>query len=1166
MDEIIDLDDCINSTLPTNEHIFLPSPINSAPTKLSSTSTEEMISSQLKQKYQGNYINLDEDEPAKVMKFEFKHRSPVESLNFDSIILDSHRPSNPRAQVNPSAPVRTSILSNLNPCSSLTLSTPGKKNFPTSIFKANERKEKKDLNSLKQWTKGLHNPSLPEKRPSSKGEEEIMKKLKSDENISKKTAKNLIEPPKFNVTDFVKSQEEINQREAAKAIEEKNKKELEYRASVGPKIAAMQFHESEGSRMKREFDMRMKIKDRLDEFFEFVLGINVFSKKCELKFKSIQNKFRNGQEFIDAFQKPFFNEVFAEVVSAVAQRDMSDFHDLSLEIFESNESFCFLNYIEGIKDQRFSTSVHAEDLVILFSTTIMPDPDQFQKSISDWDQTPEYILSIVEKSKKDHRLKLKILSSDLTYFLKHSCNKFRAIIIETCTTMLREFKMIRLSEFTELTDYIYNPTKQPIVVRRHNFDSFKATLEKFHNESQQDAIINACCIKSGIFLLQGPPGTGKTHTIRGILSTLLTHSKLVDPGFDSCKILVCAPSNTAVDEIANRVLTDKLYKHNGTFIENVNFVRLGNQKKAFFDMREKKKDLKETPEAVLKITLSEQVKKFIQTSDCYKETEEFKRFNEEVFIIKKAIEKYKEEKNNQKIVELQEQLSKKQKAMFQEKFHNKNQKEAVLAAEKRILQAAHVFFTTLSGSGAKELDILVNGIDVVIIDEACQSVELSSLIPFRLNPKIAILVGDPQQLPATTFSSRSHKSLYSRSLFERLQIGGCSLDLLETQYRMVKEICEFSSTQFYSRRLKTFEKVEQVPSWIKSKGIYMFDLETSCESRSQSETSLFNEPEFEFIRDLYWHLGDLHASKLGIGIISPYKKQVEFIRHMLNEQFDDWKFDIEVNTIDGFQGREKDVIIISTVRSGDSVGFLNDARRLNVAVTRARFALWVVGSAKCLRLNTDWNALMDYANKEGKFRKCKSFEDVVLDFTPESGVVGFKDGAGRRRKYEGRERFRGNGRYGGYGGYGGYGHGHGGHGGHAGWNRDKYEKNEKFAGYKRNDRGKKSFEKKNEFRTNNHYNYQKDWSKKSDHSASRWNGNAIKDSRTSNPPLLPTPDLPVCKSGDQGKEYPLKRSNSDTKVSKIEKHRKVNDHNKKSSRHSKKNPGKNLVNQIINRN
>ena len=229
------------------------------------------------------------------------------------------------------------------------------------------------------------------------------------------------------------------------------------------------------------------------------------------------------------------------------------------------------------------------------------------------------------------------------------------------------------------------------------------------------------------------------------------------------------------------------------------------------------------------------------------------------------------------------------------------------------------------------------------------------------------------QLPATTFSKEASDLGLSRSLFERLQKCGTEVSLLTVQYRMVKQIRIFPSMKFYAGKLTDDSTIEfrKQPAWIpRDIPLFFFDLTYTKESRNVKETSICNRLEASFIVELYANFTKYHGRKLNIGVITPYKKQVEIISTNLGKRFgSEYQIDVEVNTIDGFQGREKDVIIFSCVRSGDTIGFLSDYRRMNVALTRAKFALWIVGRSETLQLNSDWNALINYTESEKCIRQ-----------------------------------------------------------------------------------------------------------------------------------------------------------------------------------------------------
>lgn len=338
--------------------------------------------------------------------------------------------------------------------------------------------------------------------------------------------------------------------------------------------------------------------------------------------------------------------------------------------------------------------------------------------------------------------------------------------------------------------------------------------------------------------------------------------------------------------------------------------------------------------------------------------------------------------------------------------------------ESAFIESAQLLFTTLNSCGHPSLE--ATEFCVTVIDEAAQCVEPSMLIAFRRGCKQCVMVGDQQQLPATVFSSKVKNLLYDRSLFERLILSGHPYIMLDTQYRMHPTISELPSEMFYEGILKDGENVcspnyipdifidlgdtdEDGSGYSKRQRLHkalkaelpnylFFDLPYSAET--SASTSRVNMHEIEFCVNLVKYLisrfraaamlKESHNSNgiivglsrpvLGsVGIITPYSEQLSelvhaFKRHKLipakNSSSSEGSYEeIELNTVDGFQGREKDIIIISTVRSNDygSIGFLSDTRRMNVALTRAKYAQYIVGSASTLYGNKHWGKLVKQA-------------------------------------------------------------------------------------------------------------------------------------------------------------------------------------------------------------
>lgn len=301
--------------------------------------------------------------------------------------------------------------------------------------------------------------------------------------------------------------------------------------------------------------------------------------------------------------------------------------------------------------------------------------------------------------------------------------------------------------------------------------------------------------------------------------------------------------------------------------------------------------------------------------------------------------------------------------------------------EARLLADAHIVFTTLSSSGLRVLEAIPGAdgrtvrascaFETVIVDEAAQSVELATLIPLRYDCRQCVLVGDPQQLPATVFSRAAVRSGYDRSLFRRLQRCGMRVHMLDVQYRCHPEIAAFPAAYFYKGRLANGDNVRS-PAWRRPfhavpcfPPILFWDLQST--GVKDETKSWLNPEEASLVVNIYRTLrGALRQVPMRgrVGVVTPYAKQVHEIKRQLRAEmgaaFEGER--IDVNTVDAFQGQEKDIIILSLVRAGENsgVGFVDDVRRMNVALTRAKFGLWIIGSATVLQQSDHWGSLLEH--------------------------------------------------------------------------------------------------------------------------------------------------------------------------------------------------------------
>jgi regulator of nonsense transcripts 1 len=294
--------------------------------------------------------------------------------------------------------------------------------------------------------------------------------------------------------------------------------------------------------------------------------------------------------------------------------------------------------------------------------------------------------------------------------------------------------------------------------------------------------------------------------------------------------------------------------------------------------------------------------------------------------------------------------------------------------ERQILQAADVICCTCVGAGDPRLKNF--RFRQVLIDEATQAIEAESLIPIAMGAKQVVFVGDHCQLGPVVMCKAAAKAGLTQSLFERLVLIGNRPIRLQVQYRMHPALSEFPSNMFYEGSLQNgvteadrqllnmpgFTGKEDFPWPVPSKPMFFYSI-TGMEEISASGTSYLNRTEASYVEKVVTHLLRLGVTPGQIGVITPYDGQRKYVSeymrragalaHTLYEG-------IEVASVDAFQGREKDFILVSCVRSSETqgIGFLSDPRRLNVALTRARLGIILLGNPRVLSKNALWAALL----------------------------------------------------------------------------------------------------------------------------------------------------------------------------------------------------------------
>ena len=438
------------------------------------------------------------------------------------------------------------------------------------------------------------------------------------------------------------------------------------------------------------------------------------------------------------------------------------------------------------------------------------------------------------------------------------------------------------------------------------------------NHTQEDAV-NKVLQAKDVAIVHGPPGTGKTTTlVEAIYETLRRESQ----------VLVCAQSNMAVDWISEK-LVDR----------GINVLRIGN------------------PTRVNDKMLSFTYERRFEAHPDY----------ELLWSIRKAIRdlrshrKRGDEKYHQKLERLKERAT-----------------ELEVRINAELFGEARVIASTLVGSASRLLEGQKFG--TLFIDEAAQALEAACWIPVRKVSRV-ILAGDHCQLPPTVKSFAALKAGLGKTLMERIVENKPEVvTLLKMQYRMNEEIMRFSSDWFYGNQVESAPEVKYRS--ILDLDIPMTWIDTSAFELPEDSQVSFKE---EFVGESFGRINKAEAEltlltlesyfkkigkqrildeRLDVGIISPYRAQVQYLRCLFKKRefFKPYRHLISVNTVDGFQGQERDIILISLVRANDEgqIGFLRDLRRMNVAITRARMKLIILGDASTMTRHPFYKRLYEY--------------------------------------------------------------------------------------------------------------------------------------------------------------------------------------------------------------
>ena len=460
-------------------------------------------------------------------------------------------------------------------------------------------------------------------------------------------------------------------------------------------------------------------------------------------------------------------------------------------------------------------------------------------------------------------------------------------------------------------------------------------LGKNLNESQSKAV-DKILLANELAIVHGPPGTGKTTTLIQAIKALIKQ--------ENQKILVVAPSNTAVD-----LLSEKLSE------EGLNVLRVGNPARV--------------SERLQRLTLEAKMAEH----DYLKET---KRLKKQAMEFKNMAHKYKKSFGKSERDQ--------RKALFDEA--HKIMKEVGNTEQyiiDDIVSKTQVITATLVG--ANHYTIRNLEYNTVVIDEAGQALEPACWIPI-LKAKKVILAGDHCQLSPTIKSNEAAKNGLNKTLLEKcIELHPEAVTLLEEQYRMNSTIMGYSSSVFYEDKLKAHESVANSLLFENDSPLLFIDT-AGCGFEEKLEgTSSTNPDEAVFIfKHINLFVNELNTkyateSFPSVAVISPYKQQINLLKTQFEHSPDlqKYKENISVNTIDSFQGQERDIVYISLTRSNDKgeIGFLSDIRRMNVAMTRAKKKLVVIGDSATLGKHSFYADFIEYADKKGVYVSAWEFVD-----------------------------------------------------------------------------------------------------------------------------------------------------------------------------------------------
>ncbi|XP_016128243.1 probable helicase senataxin isoform X1 [Sinocyclocheilus grahami] len=729
---------------------------------------------------------------------------------------------------------------------------------------------------------------------------------------------------------------------------------------------------------------------------------------CQLPLKKVPVQFPSYLEYFNTFYPLLLINAFEEMASEWLKEGRVKLN-LTVQGIEYSNRTASASFTANISQETDIKQLYPkeDDLVLLW----LPDNTGSYAHDEPSFHEPHPHFGYVSRSSVSNRGSRPILNLTIQTRSNISSGNSQPVLCEVIGSLISIFR-----EFRALCLLRNGPMLRPLLAPHvsyftHTLDSPPDLDSPEFNRDQARAIacglamINRTQKTPKFLLIHGPPGTGKSKAIGGLLYKLLSsdtnraapsgnlHSKS-----RRTRVLLCAPSNAAIDSLMKKVIL--IFKEKCQNINapqgncgDINLVRLGSE-------RTISKSLKP-------FSLDHQTKARAQRAqqtaeaDIHRRKEQLEQIVEN--LSQRCAKTNKDSFEFKTLMEQKKQLLKEREGLSRQIKACRSRRQESQAL---VLQNAHVICCTLSTSGSIVLENAFRRLghepfSCVIIDEASQAKETETLIPMLYRSAAVILVGDPNQLPPTVVSQKAKEFGYDQSLMARLCKSLYQSNprlspilLLSVQYRMHPDICEFPSKYIYNSALKDdwqgqcrqYDQ-EQTPiteselrllrslrgpclcetaqkrcslSW-PFKPYKVFDVTDGIEKKERDSFS--NHKEVKLVLLLLKLLGEKQSVR--VGVITPYNAQKRRILDAVRGSgINNKQLQVEVDTVDGFQGREMDCIIVSCVRASSemgSIGFVGNRQRMNVTITRARFSLFILGHIRTLREQSDWGALIEDA-------------------------------------------------------------------------------------------------------------------------------------------------------------------------------------------------------------